>query len=59
MGLNEEDRAKIMAWAATHPEISQVYLYGSRARGDHRPDSDIDLAIVMKPQASDESSYAT
>ena len=24
-----------------------MILYGSRARGDNRPDSDIDLAIVM------------
>jgi len=24
-----------------------VVLFGSRARGDHRPDSDIDLMVVM------------
>jgi predicted nucleotidyltransferase len=24
-----------------------VYLYGSRARGDHRPDSDVDVLIVL------------
>lgn len=24
---------------------TEVYLFGSRARGDHRPDSDIDLAM--------------
>ncbi len=47
MGLSEEDRSKIVAWARRHPDILKVYLYGSRARGDHRPDSDIDLAIVM------------
>lgn len=27
------------------PFVNHVYLYGSRARGDHRPRSDIDLAI--------------
>ncbi|WP_372638442.1 nucleotidyltransferase domain-containing protein [Cohnella sp.] len=27
-------------------QIKEVYLFGSRARGDHRPNSDIDLAIV-------------
>ena len=27
--------------------IRQVYLYGSRARCDHRPENDIDLAVVM------------
>lgn len=46
-GVTEGDLATIREWAARHPEIVAVYLYGSRARGDHRPDSDIDLAIVM------------
>lgn len=32
------------------PFIEAIYLYGSRARGDHRSRSDIDLAIVC-PQA--------
>ena len=34
-----------------HPD--QVWLYGSRARGDQRPDSDWDLFIVA-PDATDE-----
>ena len=28
-----------------HPE--KIYLFGSRARGDNHPDSDVDLLIVM------------
>ena len=24
-----------------------IYLFGSRARGDHRPDSDADVAVVL------------
>lgn len=31
--------------------VESIYLYGSRARGDFRPRSDIDLAIVC-PSAS-------
>jgi uncharacterized protein len=27
--------------------IDEVRLYGSRARGDYQPDSDVDLAIVL------------
>ena len=28
--------------------IERVVLYGSRARGDHRPDSDYDVAVFIK-----------
>ena len=28
------------------PAISEVVLYGSRAKGTHRPESDVDLALV-------------
>jgi len=30
---------------ARHPAVRRVILFGSRARGDHRERSDIDLAI--------------
>lgn len=33
----------------------QVYVFGSRARDDSRPDSDVDLMIVV--ETSDEPSY--
>jgi len=33
------------------PFVEAIYLYGSRARGDHSPRSDIDLAILC-PSAS-------
>ena len=33
------------------PKGSHLWLYGSRARGDHRPDSDWDLLVVLnRPQ---------
>ena len=33
-------------WAAPAPGIS-VYLFGSRVRGDHRPDSDVDVCFKL------------
>ncbi|WP_137896860.1 nucleotidyltransferase domain-containing protein, partial [Ramlibacter sp. 2FC] len=34
---------------ARHPAIESVVLYGSRAKGNYRPGSDIDLAIKGRP----------
>lgn len=28
-----------------HPEVTAVRLFGSRAQGTHRPESDVDLAV--------------
>ncbi len=29
-------------------DVAGAILFGSRARGDHRPDSDADLAVLLK-----------
>lgn len=34
-------------WAETIPFVVAVYVYGSHVRGDHRPDSDIDLSFDL------------
>lgn len=43
------------------PEGSSLWLYGSRARGDARPDSDYDLLILLENEESmskaDSSAY--
>ena len=33
---------------AVRGDLVDLYLYGSRARGDHRPDSDYDVFVVMR-----------
>ena len=59
MDISDQDHRKIVDWAKQHPEIRQIYLYGSRARGDNRPDNDIDLAIELNRQVGDEYTYVT
>lgn len=48
-----EDIARILAcWSAPAPS-SIVYLFGSRVRGDNRPDSDVDFHIHCSVRAGD------
>ena len=46
--------ANVLADWADHLPLSQVYIFGSRARGDASPDSDLDVAIDYDGSASDE-----
>ncbi|MEO8461462.1 MAG: nucleotidyltransferase domain-containing protein [Dokdonella sp.] len=34
-------------WAAAQPRVSAAYLFGSRVKGTHRQDSDIDVAVEL------------
>jgi predicted nucleotidyltransferase len=49
--LLSRKRAKIRRIAARHG-AHNVRLFGSRARGDARPDSDIDLLVETRPVTS-------
>ena len=33
------------------PGISVLVVFGSRARGDNRPDSDLDVLVTFRPEA--------
>lgn len=44
-GLLERDLRLIREAAASLPEVRRLILFGSRAKGNHRPGSDVDLAI--------------
>ena len=45
-GLSDEVIARINAVFSQWPGLEQVILYGSRAKGNYRKGSDIDLTIV-------------
>lgn len=53
-GLPEAVYVKICQVFAGFPKISRVIIYGSRAIGNFRPNSDIDLTIAAENPEFDE-----
>lgn len=47
-GLNKDIYNEIIETFKSISEIKRVVLYGSRARGDYRKTSDIDLAVTFE-----------
>lgn len=45
-GLTDRTVAQIHAVLARFPEVEQAVLYGSRAKGNYKPGSDVDLTLV-------------
>jgi len=45
-GLSPDTVARIVGVLARAPHVQKAVLYGSRARGTHRPGSDIDLTLL-------------
>lgn len=45
-GLCEEDIEELRAVFERYPQVRQVIIYGSRAKGNYRRGSDIDLTIM-------------
>ena len=47
MNLTDHQQWIIKEWALRTPHVVEVRLFGSRAKGTAKPDSDIDLAITV------------
>lgn len=47
-----EIQALLTVWAAEKPLVNRLWLFGSRVRGDHSPDSDADVAIELDMSAA-------
>jgi len=45
-GLKSETISELKNVFASHPEIEKVIIYGSRAKGNFKKGSDIDLVLV-------------
>ena len=53
-GLPPDASARILAVLRSEPAVREVWLYGSRAMGRHRPGSDIDLTLVAPGLSHDD-----
>ncbi len=47
-GLSENALSIIQNELSLHTEIEQASIFGSRAKGNYKPGSDIDIAIIGK-----------
>jgi len=45
-------------WANNQPEVIKVIIYGSRARGDQREDSDLDVAVELTNTSTGDVPFA-
>jgi uncharacterized protein len=45
---------KLVALLRDHTEVRAAYLFGSRARGSHRPTSDVDVAVAFAPTTAEQ-----
>ena len=45
-GLSDIELNKFREFYARYEDIEEVILYGSRAKGNHKPFSDVDISLV-------------
>ena len=58
IAISEEIKVLLRGWARSNGAIEALWLFGSRARGDYRPNSDYDIALELKPKKNDHDDWA-
>jgi predicted nucleotidyltransferase len=49
MDMQDEWLSGLCLWASKNDSVHELWLFGSRASDSARPDSDVDLALVLAP----------
>ncbi|WP_188610812.1 nucleotidyltransferase domain-containing protein [Chelatococcus reniformis] len=52
IAVAEQQIEAIRSWARSKSRVEQVRLFGSRRKGTHRPDSDLDIAVTVSERRS-------
>ncbi|MCK9419819.1 MAG: nucleotidyltransferase domain-containing protein [Nitrospirae bacterium] len=55
----DADIEAIRTWAKSQPIVKRVWLFGSRIRGNERPDSDLDIAVEHDCLPGDSDAFTT
>lgn len=59
MDDTSHDIELLRRWAASKPIVERVWIFGSRARGTNRPDSDLDVAVQHGLKRGDSNLFTT
>jgi predicted nucleotidyltransferase len=49
MDMQDEWLCGLRSWASANDSVCELWLFGSRATGKSRPESDVDLAVALMP----------
>jgi len=50
MDMKDEWLSALQEWAKKHESIRELWVFGSRAKGTAKPDSDLDVGIYLMPK---------
>ncbi|HUZ32639.1 MAG TPA: nucleotidyltransferase domain-containing protein [Xanthobacteraceae bacterium] len=57
MDLELDREAALKSWAANNDAVKEFWLFGSRVKGTSRPESDVDVALILMPE-TDNTNWA-
>ena len=49
MDMQDDWLRGLYSWASANDSVRELWLFGSRATGKSRPESDVDLALALMP----------
>jgi predicted nucleotidyltransferase len=54
MDMKDEWLRDLTAWASKNDSVCELWLFGSRADGTSRPESDVDIGLGLAPPVGDQ-----